>query len=206
MTEIPNHDPIILASASIVRSDLLRAAGIEFSVQPSGIDEAAVRQVLDISDGPMPPADVGLVLAEAKARAVAALNPGTIVIGADQILALDTEIFSKPDSIAAAHRQLKQLRGRTHELHAGICCVRDNQTLFRYTDSANLTVRDFSDDFLQDYLNQEGEDVCASVGAYKLEGRGVQLFSRIEGDYFTILGLPLVPLLEFLRSEKVIAQ
>ncbi len=206
MTETTEQNPIILASASIVRSNLLRAAGVEISVQASDIDEVAVRQVLDISDAPMPPADVGLVLAEAKARSVAALNPGTIVIGADQILALDNEIFSKPDSIAVAHRQLKQLRGRTHELHAGICCVRDDQTLFRYTDSASLTVRDFSDDFLQNYLNQEGEDVCTSVGAYKLEGRGVQLFSKIEGDYFTILGLPLVPLLEFLRSQKVIAQ
>lgn len=206
MTETPNQDPIILASASIVRNNLLRAAGVEFSVQASNVDEAAIRQVLDIPDGSMPPADIGLVLAEAKARAVAELNPGALVIGADQILALDTEIFSKPDSIAAAHRQLMQLRGRTHELHAGICCVRNDKTLFRYTDSASLTVREFSDDFLQNYLNLEGEDVCTSVGAYKLEGRGVQLFNKIEGDYFTILGLPMVPLLEFLRDEEVIAQ
>ncbi len=192
---------LILASASKARRQMLAAAGIEVTIQPADIDEAAVREALDTPGAPMPPADVALVLAEAKAAQIAAQNPHALVIGADQILALGDDILSKPESIAAAHRQLKRLRGRTHELHSGVCCVRGDKTLWRSSASASLTVREFSDGFLQDYLNQEGEEVCTSVGAYRLEGRGAQLFSKIDGDYFTILGMPLLPLLDFLRKD-----
>ena len=201
MTREDGKAPIILASASTARNRMLKAAGIETTIQPADIDEEAVRNALSTPGDTMPPADIALVLAEAKASEIARLNPQSLVIGADQVLALESEIFSKPDSIADAHRQLKLLRGRTHELHSAVCCVRGEDTLWRYTDSASLTVRDFSDAFLQEYLNIEGAEVCSSVGAYQLEGRGAQLFSKIAGDYFTILGMPLLPLLNFLREE-----
>ncbi len=200
MTKISRPATLILASASKARRQMLAAAGIEVAVQPADIDEAAVRAALDGPSAAMPPADVALILAEAKAAAIAEQNPGALVIGADQVLALGGEILSKPGSIADAHRQLKKLRGRSHELHSGVCCVRGDKTLWRHTASASLTVREFSDGFLQDYLNREGDAVCKSVGAYQLEGRGAQLFSKIDGDYFTILGMPLLPLLNFLRE------
>ncbi len=206
MTTNAGPASLILASASKARCQMLTSAGIEFVVQPSDIDEAAVRQVLDSPGATMPPADVALVLAEAKAAAIAEQNPDKLIIGADQVLDLEGEILSKPGSIADAHRQLKALRGRTHELHSGVCCVRGDKTLWRHTASASLTVREFSDRFLQDYLNREGEKVCQSVGAYQLEGRGAQLFSKIDGDYFTILGMPLLPLLNFLRETGAIGE
>jgi nucleoside triphosphate pyrophosphatase len=206
MTKNPGSVSLILASASKARRQMLASAGIEFVVQPADIDEAAVREALDGPGATMPPADVALVLAEAKATAIAERNPGALVIGADQVLALGDEILSKPGSIAEAHRQLKRLRGRTHELHSGVCCVRGDKTLWRHAASASLTVREFSDRFLQDYLNQEGENVCQSVGAYQLEGRGAQLFSKIDGDYFTILGMPLLPLLNFLREDGTLGK
>lgn len=201
MTEKIEYTPIILASASKARSRMLLAAGIGVVVQPANIDEEAVRTALSVPGETMPPGDIALVLAEAKASEIAVQHPGSLIIGADQVLALGSDILSKPGSIADAHRQLKMLRGHTHELHSSVSCVRADKTLWRYTESASLTVRNFSDGFLQDYLNQEGEDVCNSVGAYQLEGRGAQLFSKIEGDYFTILGMPLLPLLNFLREE-----
>lgn len=194
------HRKLILASASRARAEMLTAAGLEFDIEAAVIDEGAVREALDTEEGDMPAGDVALVLAEAKARDVGDRYPGAIVIGADQVLAFNDEILSKPESVAAAHTLLKRLKSHTHELHSAVTCVRDGKTLWQLVDNAALTMRDFSDEFLQAYLNAEGDEVTMSVGGYRLEGRGVQLFEKVEGDHFTVLGLPLVPLLGFLRS------
>jgi len=143
---------------------------------------------------------VARLLARAKAEAVAATLPGRLVLGADQTLAQDNQRFSKPVSREAAAAQLKELRARSHALHSALALVRDGALLFECLDSARLTMRDFSDQFLTDYLDMLGDFATASAGGYQLEGIGVHLFERVEGDYFTILGLPLLPLLAFLRQ------
>ncbi len=145
------------------------------------------------------------LLARAKASAVSARKPGQLVLGADQTLARANERFSKPADRAAAAEQLRRLRGTSHELHSAIALVRDGEVLFEYIDSARLTMRALSDDFIAIYLNAAGSAASASVGGYQLEGIGVHLFERVEGDYFTILGLPLLPLLAFLRQNGWVA-
>lgn len=195
---------LILASASPSRAALLEGTGLTFRRIPADVDESAIRAALSEGDTVVEPVDVAEILARAKAEEVSRAHPGALVIGADQILTLDGRIFEKPPDMAAARATLLDLRGRTHELQAAIVVAREGETIWSHTDTARMTMRDFSAEFLGRYLALAGEDVLSSVGAYKLESHGVHLFSGIDGDYFTILGLPLLPLLEFLRGEAAI--
>jgi septum formation protein len=189
--------PLVLASRSAARRALLQAAEIPCEALPADIDE----RMLERQAGAAAPDAIAAMLAEAKARAVAETHPGRLVLGADQTLAFECRAFSKPPDRDGARAQLATLRGKTHELHAAITLMRDGTVLFAHVATARLTMRDFSDAFLKDYLDAAGEAACSSVGGYQLEGLGVHLFERIEGDYFTILGLPLLPLLDFLRND-----
>jgi septum formation protein len=183
---------------------MLDAAGLTFDIAPADVDERAVRETLQADDSGIEPADVAEVLARAKAETVSRQRPGAPVIGADQILALNDEIFEKPADLAGARRHLQKLRGRTHQLHSAVVLAEGGEVVWAHVDTASLTMHAFSADFLETYLTLAGTVLCDSVGAYQLEGLGVQLFERIEGDYFTILGLPLLPLLAELRTRKVI--
>ena len=189
--------PLVLASKSDVRGKMLAAAGLRFEIRPAQIDERAVESKAGAADA----AAVARLLARAKADAVARSVPGRLVLGADQTLARGSTRFSKPANRAAAADQLRSLRGRTHELHSALALVRDGAVLFDCVDSARLTMRNVSDRFLEEYLDMAGRAALASVGGYQLEGVGVHLFERVEGDYFTILGLPLLPLLGYLRQN-----
>ncbi|HTK12313.1 MAG TPA: Maf family protein [Xanthobacteraceae bacterium] len=193
--------PLILASQSGVRRKLLEAAALAVEAIPASIDERAI----EARAGAQAPDAVALLLACEKAKAVAAKHPGRIVIGADQTLALGHDRFSKPADREAAAAQLRRLRGKTHTLSSAVAVARDATVLFSHVAQAHLTMRDFSDAWLERYLDAAGEAVCASVGAYQLEGFGVHLFDAIDGDYFTILGLPLLPLLAFLRRGGFVA-
>jgi septum formation protein len=189
--------PLVLASGSAVRRTLLEAAGIPVAAHAADIDERR----LEGEASSMPPAEIAALLARAKALQVAKSFAGRLVLGADQILTLDGKRFAKPADRAAARAQLRGFAGRTHQLHSAVALVQDAATLFQNADTARLTMRLFSDEFLDRYLDIAGAAVTASVGAYQLEGLGIQLFERIEGDYFTILGLPLLPTLDFLRRH-----
>ena len=189
--------PFILASRSASRIALLTDAGLAFSADPSGVDERAVEAPL-LAAGADPGA-IALRLASAKALGVAARCPGTLVLGCDQTLGLDGERFVKPEDRAAARAQLCRLRGRVHELHSAVVLAEGGRILWRNVSVARMTMRAFSDVFLDDYCARAGDAVLSSVGCYQLEGLGVTLFEAIEGDYFTILGLPLLPLLAELR-------
>jgi septum formation protein len=193
-------EPLVLASQSKVRRALLEAAGIPVEAKPAHLDERAIEE--RVKGGP---GDVALTLAREKARTVAAMSDRAIVVGCDQTLALGERRFSKPADRAAARVQLMALRGKTHELHSAVCVCRNGAVTFGHVAVARLTVRGFSEAFLDSYLDAAGTSVTASVGAYQLERTGVHLFEKIEGDHFTILGLPLLPLLEELRREKVLA-
>ncbi len=193
---------LVLASASPARAAMLKGAGLNVEVRPASIDETALREHL-IQEGAAL-SDIAALLAEAKAKIIAREEPEALVIGADQLLVLGHEIFAKPGDIAAARETLQRLRGKTHELISAAVLVRGLDLLWRGSDAARLTMRAFSDGFLEGYLEAEGEDVLTSVGAYRLEGRGAQLFSQVEGDYFTILGLPLFMLLDVLREAGVL--
>ncbi len=192
--------PLVLASKSDVRGKMLAAIGLRFEIRPAQIDERAVEAKADVADA----AAVARLLARAKADAVARSLPGRLVLGADQTLARGAKRFSKPASRAEAVEQLRSLRGRTHELNSALALVRDGTVLFDCVDSARLAMRDISDRFIDDYLDMAGDAALASVGAYQLEGIGIHLFERIHGDYFTILGLPLLPLLDYLRQNGFI--
>ncbi|MDF1610499.1 Maf-like protein [Hoeflea sp. YIM 152468] len=188
--------PIILASASRFRKSLLENAGVTFTVEPAQTDERAVEEALvDLK-----PDEVALILAEAKAQDVSSRNPGAIVIGSDQTLSLDGEMFHKAETMEQARHRLLKLSGRTHQLNSGIVLVRDGETIWRHMSIARLTLRDLDPGFVGRHLSSVGDKVLSSVGAYQLEGAGIQLFDRIEGDYFTIIGLPLLPLLAKLRE------
>jgi nucleoside triphosphate pyrophosphatase len=193
--------PLVLASKSAVRHAVLRDAGIPVEIVPADIDERGIEQQAGTRD----PGEVATLLAREKARAIAARLPGRLVLGADQTLALGSRRFSKPPDIAAARDQLKVLRGQTHALHSAIALVRDGTVLFEQCEVARLVMRDFSDQFLDAYLDVMGAAVTTSVGAYQLEKAGIQLFERIEGNHFVILGLPLFALLAFLRRERLLA-
>ena len=195
--------PLILASGSKSRARVLEAAGLAFIVEPPGLDEAVMRQAVG-GKGSLSPHDVAEVLARAKAEAVSDLAPKAYVIGGDQVLALGDTILSKPDSMEAARRQLLDLSGKTHTLHTAVAVATDGETIWAETTIATLSMRKLSPEFIGRYLAAAGEEVLGSVGAYQLESLGVQLFEKIDGDYFSILGLPLIPLLDTLRREGVI--
>jgi septum formation protein len=192
----------ILASSSAARQRLLADAGLEFIVEPARIDEASIKARFTV--GGRSASDCALALADAKARQVAAGYPRRLVIGADQILICGGKWFDKPSSLAEARSQLQTLRGRAHKLVTAACIVQEQACIWQGETSANLIMREFSDTFLDAYLAIEGTAVLASVGAYRLEGRGIQLFARVEGDYFAILGLPLLQLLRFLRERSAL--
>jgi len=190
---------LILASSSPTRHRLLADAGIEVRVKSAQVDEEPIKCRFRAAGSS--PADCALALAEAKARQIAANRHDALVIGADQILVCDGEWFDKPFGLADARVQLLALRGRTHELLTAACVVQQQAMMWFTVTSARLTMRNFSDAFLDAYLGAEGSAILGSVGSYRLEGRGIQLFARIEGDYFAILGLPLLELLAFLRDR-----
>jgi len=195
--------PLILASGSKIRAKLLEAAGLAFIAEPPGLDESAMRQAVSGEDA-LQPQDVAEVLARAKAEAVSELAHGAFVIGADQVLALDDEIYAKPEGMEGAREQLLALSGKTHKLHSAVALARDGEIRFVYTEEASLTMRKLSPEFIGRYLAAAGEEVLSSVGAYQLEGLGIELFEKIDGDYFAILGLPLLPLLDALRRAGAI--
>lgn len=190
-------EPLVLASKSRARQSVLMSAGIPLDVVVADIDERAIEARAGHAD----PQTVATMLACEKARAVAGRVPGRIVVGADQTLALGTQRFSKPAGRESACEQLRALRGKTHVLCSGVAVARGKDILFEHCSVARLTMREFSDAFLESYLDVAGTDVTASVGGYQLEKTGIQLFSRIDGDHFTILGMPLMPLLVFFRQE-----
>lgn len=195
---------LILASGSTARATLLRAAGVEFTAIPAAIDEAAIkRQYRDAGNDAL---TCATALALAKARAVAAQYPDAVVIGADQILVADGEWFDKPTTLGEAAAQLRLLSGRSHILATAVTAVADDSCLWTAMAAPKLTMRRIGESFLAEYIAIEGEAVLGSVGAYRIEGRGVQLFSRIEGDFFSILGLPLVDLLGFLRARGLLGE
>ena len=205
MSATANVQEIVLASTSRARRELLAAAGVAFTVQAADVDEPAVRAKLG-SGRRVEPRHVAEVLAAAKAEDVGGKRPGSLVIGADQVLALGDELLSKAPTLEAARTALRKLRGRTHELHSAVAFAQKGKVAWAHVATARLTMRDFSDAFLDDYLKRAGDSVGQSVGAYELEGLGVQLFERIEGDYFTILGLPLLPVLAELRARGILAR
>jgi septum formation protein len=194
--------PLVLGSRSKARQTLLTAAGIPVEVCPADVDERG----LEAAAGSRTPGAIAALLAREKASAVAKLHPGRLILGADQTLALDAKRFAKPADRAAARAQLKALRGKTHALHSALAFVENGKVLFEYAGVARLTMRAFSDAFLDSYLDAVGGAATESVGAYQIEGLGAQLFERVDGDYFTILGLPLMEALAFLRQRGCLAQ
>jgi septum formation protein len=201
MTIWRGNDPVILASQSRARQMLLGNAGISFEAVPADIDERAVQK----NSGLTSPGEIAGLLAREKALFVSSKNPGRYVIGADQTLALGERLFSKPSGRAQAAEQLRLLAGKSHTLHSAVAVISDSKIVFADVSIAKMSMRPLSDSEISAYLDAAGDAVTSSVGAYQLEGFGVHLFERIEGDHFTILGLPLLPLLAFLRSERLLA-
>lgn len=193
---------LILASGSAARQRLLRAAGVAVTVDPARVDEASIIESLQ-ADGARP-RDVADLLAELKALQVSGRHPAALVVGADQVLSLGKELFQKPGNLVGAREQLRRLRGRTHVLSSAVAVARDGSVIWRVVQEAQLTMREFSDAFLETYLAEAGGDILGSVGAYHVEGLGLQLFSKVEGDTFTIQGLPMLPLLDFLRTHGMV--
>lgn len=194
--------PLILASASASRRAMLEAAGVPFAVEPARIDEAALKGAL-LAEGAKP-REVADALAEIKAVSVSRRFPHALTLGADQVLAADGRLFDKPADLAAAKAQLRALSGRRHELVSAAVLARGGEAIWRCAETARLDMRPLSEAFLQCYVEAAGEDILSCVGAYRLEGLGAQLFERIEGDYFTVLGLPLFAVLDSLRRQGAI--
>jgi septum formation protein len=192
---------LILASASSARAQLLHNAGLEFGIEVAGIDEDTLKASLEGRE----PAVVARALADAKALAVSRNYPGVLVIGADQVAVLDGVIRNKSRTMEEARASLQQFRGREHTLISAICCAENNAIVFSHQESAKLRMRMFGDGFLNEYLKRCGSDVLTSVGGYKIENLGIQLFESVEGSHFTILGMPILPLLDFLRSKGIVA-
>jgi septum formation protein len=193
--------PLILASQSRARQTLLAQAGIAFEAIPADLDERALQQASGLSSAE----EIAALLARAKAVSVSSKHAGRLVVGADQTLSLGKKLFSKPADRAQAAEQLRALAGRTHELHSAFAAACDGEILFAEVAVARMTMRPLSEASVSAYLDEAGDEVTASVGAYQLEGLGVHLFERVEGDHFTVLGLPLLPLLTFLRSRGLLA-
>lgn len=200
MTLWRGRDPLMLASQSRARQMLLANAGLRCEAVPAEIDERDAQQASGLSA----PGEIAALLAREKALWVSARHPGGYVIGADQTLALGSRLFSKPAGRAQASEQLRALAGQSHELHSAVAVARDGKILFESVSIARMTMRRLSGADIRAYLDEAGDAMTSSVGAYQLEGLGVHLFERIEGDHFTILGLPLLPLLAFLRSERLL--
>lgn len=201
---MPDHLPVILASGSATRAELLRRAGLEVTQRAAAVDEDSIKASFAAEGASA--IECATVLAEMKATRISARFPGSLVIGADQILDLGGRWFDKPVTLDVARRQLRDLRGKTHELVSASVAALNGSRIWADHDIAYLTMRDFSDAFLDDYLQLAGQAVLGSVGAYHYEGLGVQLFDRATGDYYTILGLPLLRLLEFLRGHGVVGR
>lgn len=194
---------LVLASASTARRAVLEGAGLRFEALPAAVDEAEIKASAQ-AEG-IPPADAALMLADAKAERIARRDPEALVIGCDQLLVCEGTWFDKPADLPAARAQLQALRGRTHDLVTAVVCHRHGGRVWQHVAVPRMTMRDFSDAFLDAYIAVEGEVLTRSVGAYRLEGPGAQLFARIQGDQPAILGLPLLPLLAFLRQHGVLA-
>jgi septum formation protein len=196
--------PLILASGSKTRLRMLRSAEVPVEVAAPAIDEAELKASFKQEGAPA--AQVAEALAEIKAQRVASRFPGRLVLGCDQMLECEGAWFDKPETLAAAREQLIALRGRSHSLVTSAVLVRDAARIWHHTERADLRMRDFSDEFLEWYLDQGGEDILHSVGAYQLEWLGAQLFERVTGDFFTILGLPLLPVLGILREHGMVTR
>jgi septum formation protein len=194
--------PLVLASRSAIRRTLLETAGVPIEICPADIDERGIEAKAPLQA----PVAIAALLAREKALVVGQSRRGRLILGADQTLSLDGARFAKPADRAAARVQLKTLSGRSHELYSAIAFVQDGAVLFEHVGVARLTMRAISDRFFDDYLDAVGDAATASVGAYQLEGLGIQLFERIDGDYFTVLGLPLIQALDFLRRHGCLAQ
>lgn len=207
MTQRPDEQsqrPVVLASGSRIRRQILQSAGLSFTVAPADIDERAVRSRVQ-SQPENPGADVVAVeIAAAKAEHISKTHQGSLVIGCDQTLVFDTEIYDKPKSIEEARATLLRFRDSHHRLYSAATLYQDREKLWSTVQHADLEMRAFSHAFLDDYLARAGESILQSVGCYQLEGQGIQLFEKISGDYFTILGLPLLPLIEELRQRGVL--
>lgn len=201
MTLWRGENPLILASQSHARQTLLAHAGIAFEAMPANIDERGIQARSGVSA----PGDIARLLAEAKALAVSSRRAGHVVIGADQTLALGQRLFSKPNGRVQAAEQLRALAGKTHELFSGVAVALDGRIMYAHVAVARLTMRPLSENDIAAYLDAAGDIVTSSVGAYQLERFGVHLFEHIDGDHFTILGLPLLPLIGFLRSQSWLA-
>jgi septum formation protein len=201
MTRFESSQRLILASGSAIRAQILSEAGLTYEVISKPVDEAAIKQAM-LGEGSRL-RDIADALAEAKAMRVSRTEPG-FVIGADQIMVMDDTLFDKPPSIEAARQRLKEMRGKTHKLMGAVVVCENGQAVWRHLSVTKLTVRDFSDAFLDQYIEMEGESLTRSVGAYRFEGPGAHLFSHVEGDFFSILGLPLLPLLDYLRTRGVV--
>lgn len=195
---------LILASGSSARREMLAAAGVAFDVVPADIDEAAIRAEFSRCDLDANNTDMALTLAAAKAATVSKAHPEALVVGSDQILALPPKIFSKARNTAEARETLRQLRGETHRLTSAAALARSGDVIWQTWMTAHMTMRKFSDAFLEDYVCRAGKCLTSSAGAYEFEGLGSQLFDDVEGDYFTILGLPLLPLLAELRRQGIL--
>lgn len=194
--------PVILASASASRARLLQAAGVPHRVEPAHVDEAEVKRSLVAQEAPS--GTIAETLAELKAQQVSQRHDGALVIGADQVLDCNGHLFDKPADLEHARAHLMALRGRRHTLMTAVCVVRDGAVIWHFNDRAHLDMRSMSDAFIEWYIDKMGKRICDSVGAYQLESVGAQLFSRVEGDFFSILGLPLLPLLDLLRNHGVV--
>jgi septum formation protein len=203
---MPEATPVelLLASASPSRRKLLEAAGVRFRIVPTNVDEATLKRDLAAEGLATSPAAVAEALAAAKARSASSVFGAALVVGADQVLALDGELFDKPGDLATARTQLERLRGRTHQLFSAAALAKEGRVVWSMVDRATMMMRDFSDPFLDSYLTEADTRLCQVVGSYEIEGRGIQLFDRVEGDHFTIVGLPLLPLLAELRARGVL--